>query len=276
MIGQFEYKGIHSSKYGVYFKSITRPLLPPVKPKMVNISGTSGSYDFGDNDYDNVIISIRIAYIPKNPIERKQKSREIAAWLSTDTWGKLILGDETDKFYFARVDGQVNLDALISSGEADITFICQAFAYMTTNTAIDPTWEEANFPWIIDIPWIMSGTYTFSATGPKTFIFDNPGTKEINYRSPQGSQSLIKINGSWTTLNISLNGNTLSFIEAGTGELIIDNVEMEVKLDDINKLSAVDGDIDEFLTLIPGDNTIEINGTGLNVNVTLDFIPMWL
>lgn len=276
MIGQFEYKGTHSNTYGVYFKSIKRPLMPPIKPKIMAIYGTSGSYDFGDNEYDNVEIKIRIAYIPEDIIERKQRARDISSWLSSNNWEKLILGDEPDKYYLARVSGGVDLENLIASGEAEVTFICQPFAYMVTDTATDDTWEQADYPWITDITWIMSDSYTFSATGTKLFTFNNPGTKSINYQSPQGSKSLIKINGSWTTLNLSLNGNTLTYTQPGTGELIIDNLEMEATLNGTNALSAIDGDIEEFLEISPGDNIINISGTGINVEVTVDFAPMWI
>ena len=57
-------------------------------------------------------------------------------------------------------------------------------------------------------------------------------------------------------------------------ERYIDN-EMEVNLR-VNKLSALGGDIDSFLRVIPGKNTIEIDGTGIDVTVTIDFTPMWL
>lgn len=276
MIGSFEYNNIKSRAFDLICKSVKRPLLPSIRPREIIINGKSGVIDYDNDDYDTRPIIMHIAYIGKNYIDLRSKARDIAAWLSLGKWARLIINDEPDKYYFAKVVNEIDLDTLKRSGKADIVFECQPFAYMTTNTSIDPTWEEGDFPWIIDMPWVMVEAYTFSATGLKTFTFNNPGTKEINYRSPQGSQSFIKINGSWTTLNINLNGNTLNYIKAGTGELIIDNVEMEITLNGVNKLSAIDGDIDEFLTLIPGDNTIEINGTGLNVNVTLDFIPMWL
>ena len=94
--------------------------------------------------------------------------------------------------------------------------------------------------------------------------------------SPQGSKFNLIISGNWTTLAISLNGKTIEYTEAGPGTLIIDNVEMEVKLNGLNKLSALDGDIDSFLNIVPGENTIGVSGTGLNITVTIDFIPQWL
>lgn len=263
MIGQFEYKSIHSSIYGVYFKTIKRPLMPPIIPKLVNINGSSGSYDFGDNDYGNVSIEVKIAYIPTSFIERKQRARQIASWLNSTTWEKLIFGDETDKYYLARVNGQVDLDALIAVGEANISFICQPFAYRVVGTYIDDvTWDDG---------------CKFTVTTPGIFEFDNTGTKEINFRSPQGSKFDIRINGSFTTLSLALNGKILNYNQAvASGLVTIDNVNMEVDFNGINKLNVISGDIATFLTTIPGNNILNVTGIGLNVEVIIDFVPMYL
>jgi len=254
MISQFKYKDIDSSTYGVYFRSVVRPLLPQIRTKSININGTSGSYDFGDNEYANIQVRIRIVYIPTNYIERKQKAREIAAWLSSNIWQKLILGDEPDKYYLARVYGQVDLDPLMASGEAEVAFECQPFSYSV---------EESSF--------------SFSTAAATNYSFENLGTRKISYKSPQGSIFIITINGSWTTVSISLNGNALNYTEAVvSGELVIDNIEMEAALGGINKFNALDGDIDTFLSVIPGENVLSVSGTNLNIDVTIDFIPMWL
>lgn len=276
MIGQFEYKGIHSSTYDVYFKSGTRPLMPPMIPKTIS-TGASGAYDFGDNNYSPVKISGKIVFFPTNAIDRKQKAREIAAWLSSSKWERLIFGDETDKFYYARVYEQINLESLITTGEATVTFECQPFAYMVVDTGDDLTWEEADFPWITEIPWIMSEAYTFAVTGNTNCVFENPGTRKTYYKSPQGSKFDIVITGSFTTLTLSLNGNTLNYTEAvASGVVTIDNVNMEVDLGGTNKLSKVTGDLGEFLEVIPGSNTLAVSGTGLNISILVDFTPEWI
>jgi len=136
------------------------------------------------------------------------KAREIAKWLYSSNWGKLILWDEPDKYYLARIYNESNLDSFINLGEAILEFECQPFAYQIIDTDDDLSWEEADFPWITEIPWNMVESYKFKATGPKNFIFHNPGTKEINFKSPQGTKSNIIINGSFTSLSISMNDKT--------------------------------------------------------------------
>ena len=74
-----------------------------------------------------------------------------------------------------------------------------------------------------------------------------------------------------------MNDHTLSFTEAGeAATLVIDNVEMEATKDGTNKFDKLDGDIDTFLSVIPGDNTLSLTGTGLGISVTIQFISMWM
>jgi len=247
-----------------------------MKTRQLDIKSSSGVYDFGGSEYSLRPIILHIAYVGDSFEELRTRAREIAAWLDTETWSKLIINDEPDKYYLARVVSEIDLDTFKKFGEADITFVCQPFAYMVVDTGEDLTWEQADFPWITDIPWIMSEAYTFTATGTKDFIFNNPGTKEINFRSPQGTKSLINVSGTWTTLSLSMNGKALNYNKVGSGELVIDNVEMEIEFNGTNVLSEITGDLAYFLVIKPGDNVISVSGTGLNITVTIDFTPMWL
>ena len=51
---------------------------------------------------------------------------------------------------------------------------------------------------------------------------------------------------------------------------------MEIEKDAVNIFNDVTGDIDSFLTIEPGSNDLIIGGTGVNVDVTLEYIPLWL
>ena len=275
MIGSFEYNNISSDNFNLICKSVNRPLLPAQRPKMVEIQGKSGVFDFGGGDYLTRQIVMHIAYKGNDYAELRQRARDIAAWLSVGRWSRLIINDESDKFYLARIIESIDLETLNRIGEADIVFECQPFAYQVVDSGdLDDTWDGADYPWLINVPWIV--TYNFTATGAKSFTFDNPGTVAIGKDNPQGSKSQIKVVGSWSTLALSLNGKTLTYTTAGSGTLIIDNVYLEVSLNGSNKLSVMSGDLDSFLPITVGDNTIQVSGTGLNVNVTIDFTPAWL
>jgi phage-related protein len=133
-------------------------------------------------------------------------------------------------------------------------FDCQPFAYSVTE-------ETPHFHVPGDTP-----PYTFT----------NPGTRVINYRSPQGSKFKIEVSGSWTTLVFTLNGSTLNYNEAGNGTLVLDNIEMEAAMGGVNKYGVLSGAIDTFLKILPGANTLTVGGTGLAITVTVQYIPLWL
>lgn len=254
MVGSFSFNAVESSTFNLVCKSVKRPLLPAAKLNRTEIVSASGTYDFGESEYSLRPVIMRIAYIGTSYEELRTRARQIAAWLSTKTWAKLIINDEPDKYYLAKVTGEIDLQNLWESGTADIAFDCQPFAYSVAESevAINPA---------------TAGDH----------VFNNPGTREINFKSPQGSKSLITINGSWTTLSLTMNGATLSYLFAGVNsELIINNADMEVTKDGLNIFNNMTGDIDEFFSIIPGDNTLTVSGSGLNITITIKFIPMWM
>ncbi len=254
MIGAFSFNGIESSSFNLVCKSIKRPLLPEAKLKRVELPGSSGAYDFEDHEYALRSLTMRITYEGTSFEELRSRARSIAAWLSTSKWEQLIINDEPDKYYLAKVTPEIDLSTTLEAGEAEIVFDCQPFAYS-----------------------VNESEFSFAATTLTNYEFLNPGTRLINYRSPYGSKFVIEIAGSWSTLSLSLNGSTLTYNEAGSAAtLIIDNVEMEAYVGLVNKFNSLDGDIDTFLSVIAGTNTLTVNGTGLNVTVTINFIPMWI
>lgn len=279
IVGTFEYGDIHSSVYNLACKSVDTPILPALKARMVEIYGKHGVIDYGGNNYGTRKITRHIAYIGDSYTELRIRARDIAVWLTSTDWKQLRFDDEPDKYYLARIYDQIGLETFFELGEADITFECQPFAYMILATGDNPTWDEATFKWETNVPWGMADAYTFPATGQTSFIFEHLGTQEVNTESPQGSKFDITVVGTWSNdLNLTLNGKTLEFTEAvaTSKTLVIKNVDMEVTLEGVNALNSLDGDLDSFLNVIPGQNTIEIDATSLNVTVILDFTPMWL
>jgi len=253
MIGAFNFNNVESSYYSLVCKSIKRPLLPAVKVRRIDPVGVSGVYDFDDNEHSMRNLTMRIAYIGTSYEELRTRARSIAAWLSVGSWCRLIINDEPDKYYLAKVTDEIELESLWGSGTANITFDCQPFAYSVTEES-----EEV----------------VLAASG--TLVFINPGTRIINSRSPQGSKFKMIVDGSWTTLALTLNGKTLTYTGAGTGVLTIDNIELEADLGGVNKYGSLTGATDTFLHVIPGENTLSITGTGLTATVTVEYIPLWL
>lgn len=246
MVGSFKFNNIESSTFDLICKSVKRPLLPAAKVRRVETENSSGAYDVDDEsvDYDLRPLTMKIQYAGTSYEELRTRARSIAAWLSCRIWAPLVIHDEDDKYYLAKVTSEIDLNTLWESGSADIVFDCQPFAYSTTEV---------------------------TATGVGNVTFTNPGTREINYKSPPGSKFLIKVTGSWASLVFTMNGRTLTYTEAGNGTLIIDNIKMEAMLGTVNKFYALEDDYDTFLEIKPGSNTLNVVGA----TAVVEFIPMW-
>lgn len=277
MIG-FSFRGRHSSTLNIGVRSVDRSLRPAKRDNSFNISGQHGSPFSGEELYENRPIKMILALINnENWSELRGNAREVAEWLSGE--GKLIFDDEPDKYYYATIKEYVGIEQihLLPVGGVEISFEAYPFAYwILTTKELDLTWDEADIPWNIDMAWDSSNFYNFQTTGAKTHVFDNPGTQAIDFRSPEEGLSTIKIEGSWSTITVTLNGEAITYNKAGTGTLIIDNINMEVLINGVNGLKDTIGSIDTFLTIKPGPNSISVSGTDLNVEVTIDFKPQWL
>lgn len=254
MIGSFTLNGTDSEDFSIVAKSVKRPLLPAMKVKRVDINGLSGAYDFDDDEYSLRKITMKIQFIGTSFAELRSRARTIAAWLATTTWQQLIINDETDKYYLVKITSEIDLKSLFELGTADVSFDCQPFAFSVT--------EETE-------------NWTFT-TGDAVY-FTNPGTRRINYKSPEGSKSLLTITGSFSALTVTMGGKTLTFADPISSETItIDSIEMEIEKDSVNIFNDVTGAIDTFFTIVPGSNALIIGGSAINVDITLEYIPLWM
>lgn len=254
MIGSFNFNGLESDIFGLICKSVSRPLLPSVKVNRIELQGMSGASDFNSDEYDLRKVVLGIIYVGDDYFELRERAREISAWLSTGDWRRLILNDEPDKYYLAKITKEINLKSVWESGRADLEFECQPFAYSLDEKIVNAT-----------------------CNGSLNLQFDNEGTRKINYRSPFGSKFLMTLTGSWTNLSISLNGVTLTYNKPASSEtLIIDNYELEVSQNGSNTFLNLGGDIDQFFEIIPGTNNLLVSGVGVNATVTITYIPLWI
>ena len=63
MIGNFEFNNINSTDYNLVCKSVNRPILPTLRPRMTEVYGKSGLIDYGGGDYVTKQITMHIGYI---------------------------------------------------------------------------------------------------------------------------------------------------------------------------------------------------------------------
>ena len=103
------------------------------------------------------------------------------------------------------------------------------------------------------------------------------GNAKLGLGAEQGAKFDIIVSGTFTTFSITINGKTLIYTETVTAQTItIDNVNATCKNVTVNKMSNLTGDVTEFLTLLPGYNTVTYHKEGGSVDFTFDFRAQYI
>lgn len=159
--------GISSREVGLCCKT-HRPVLPPLTPSLEAISGVDGSYDYGNNVYEDRTIDVDFyTYAPTFEAFR-YSIRDIAKWLSRK--GRIVFTDEPDKYYIGRVYVSPMLDqSVISAGRFTASFLCEPFAY----GAADSFGKTDNLT--MELPVDYKGTHSACCK----IIIRNTGTTPI-------------------------------------------------------------------------------------------------
>lgn len=278
IIIRFKYGDNWCDEFNIIPKSINRPLLPVMVPRFLEMYGKDGIFDYGENRVSTRIISIECSVSANNINDLRLKAREIATWLYNDQPAKLIFEDEAMKYYYARVYSQIDFENITRHGKFSIEFECQPWAFFiySTQELDDITWNDAEFPWEdAEFPWDGSDSYIATGiTSETNLTFYNPGTKITDCKSSQGAKSIFTLSGNADEIVLTLNGKSLTFTDLDSFTLIIDMIEMTATIAGSNQLHKMSGDLDTFLPINPGENTLNINGTNLNLStLSIDFIP---
>lgn len=122
----FSFKGVHSSKFGIYTQDQSRTLLPPKREGKITIPGRSGYYDDVGAVYNERAESVLCSFVCPEGKTVPEVCREIAYWLSGS--GRLIFDREPDKYYLARLSGGPPMSQHLKYGEFTITW-----SYLTGN-----------------------------------------------------------------------------------------------------------------------------------------------
>ena len=213
------------------FEGLCVTSLPPItKPSMrteeIKIDGKDGS-TFRDLGYSTYKKTIEIAKIGNVNIEN------LKSWL--DGEGRLVLSNESDKYYNAKIIDNIDYSRLMLYDKDKITFVVQPYKYSTTETK-----------------------QTFNITNETSIAITNSGNCK--------SKPKITIYGSGT-INLSLNGTQIFVITLGEeGNITIDVDKMEAYKEGILKNRLVTGNYDNFC-LSTGSNTIAFTGTVTKIEI---------
>jgi predicted phage tail component-like protein len=122
---------------------LTYSILPSIDHKTEKVYGRAGSYDFGI-ELGERKIEAEVMIIADNQNDIIVKAREFSQWLFYKDLQSLIILDEPDKEYQARLTGDTDISELYRTGKATLTFICPSpYAESLIERSID--WSPIDY-----------------------------------------------------------------------------------------------------------------------------------
>lgn len=120
----FIWNGISSNDMNIVVSELPPISKPEEKVEKITIPGRSGYLTVCDGAYSSYLKSVEF-----HIIHEKENLDRVKRWLSGS--GKVIFGNEPDKFYYARIINQIDLNQVIPIlHKAIVIFDCQPFGYL--------------------------------------------------------------------------------------------------------------------------------------------------
>lgn len=264
----FSYNGQHSSNFGLICKTVDIPLIPTKRRQTEYIQGRDGAYIFDSEGFEEKEIIIKCTFVADISFDaRRYYARQIAKWLSAES-GDLILDSEADKKYKARIDNSIAMTFDSSLDTFTISFKCYPIAFSIFENIENLTWDEAAMIWsFADMTWdIIDIEKSFTVTGATTIIVQNLGTYEV--------LPLIKLSGTATSITLTDdagNSFTYSGLTSGTDIYIDCNNKLVYSISNNKKVNQRSNFSGDYLKLLSGENTINVSGNSMNVNIEFDY-----
>lgn len=121
-------------KTGVYVTEKKRPYWAPRQRSLLEIEGMDGAY-LNDTKKGVLIITAKIMLSAESPYLLRRLAEEVAEWFDTKKAVPLQFDDETERTYYAVVEGALDPDEMVTIGFVDIIFLCtDPYKYGVTRT----------------------------------------------------------------------------------------------------------------------------------------------
>lgn len=257
----FIFNGVKSTDKNVVLKSYRPIFLPQRNVDYESIPGRHGSLEFDDGTYQDIVIEAECAILGSDELEVMSNAYLAKLWLSQKGW--LSFWDDPQRLYIGRIMNQIPLDQQTAWGDVRLLFRCEPFAYKINS-------PQAGFVPSLSIP-IAEQITAENASG--SFTITSPRTIEIANNGAFETEPYFRIEGSFTTLAL---GDLIINRPLSSGVLYVDNENIEVYTIEagsrVNYLPQTSG---KPIKLVPGNNTININGTNLNFTLYYLVIERW-
>lgn len=211
---------------------VDSPILPPIEQKILTVPDRVGGFHIGRLKGTRTE-TIKITVLADSQEELAAKKRILANWLDTDTPQRFLYSYELQMEYLAILDGETNLDKIVTDGETTLTFVIpEPVALGTTRTAnldsasnvITYSGTERGFP-------VFTVTFTQASTNFDLTHFET--------------------------------GNRVYLVRsfAVNDRLVIDNRNGKVTLNGVLGMEYL-SIISDYIYLNPGTNTINVTPNG--------------
>lgn len=240
------------------------PLTPSFSRKTYSIPGREGVIPFG------IEIKEKEFSYPLIIMERfhfdMQKKFEKFIGFFFDKYGqprqiKMIRDYDPGKFYYVELAQQITPDRLPEDGKFVLPLVAynpRAYSVMKSNDKI--TWGS-KIPFVTPITFGHKPT-EYNVFGHTTLKVNNIGSLVV--------RPVIEIFGKAKSLTLRINGALFTFGDLTNGIVMIDAENYTVLKNGQNYLYEMKGNL-EMVELNPGENEVEIGGTDLAVQLTINF-----
>lgn len=218
------WKGVNSNTItGLLIQELPSISKPPMKYNTIQVDGRDGDIveELGYGSYEKTLLI---------GLTRNFDINQVIKYFSGS--GNLILSNESDKYYKAKILEQIDYERLLRFRTATITFLVEPYKYKVSESEVDVT-----------------------ITNQESVSVTNAGL--------ENSRPIITLYGSGT-VTFTLNGLDVFNIDIDDGNVTIDSKEQNAYKGATLKNRNMTG---EFPLLSPGSNTITWTGTLTRIKV---------
>lgn len=254
--------GVSIKEYGLVCQpGHEHPLTAVIENKTLAIPGKAGLYYFG-SELRERNISLPLVLIERNKTRQQHKLREFISILFDDFGTpkdlKLVFDYLPDIYYKVRCSNQIIPELLLNTGSFDLALTAYDPYGYSVVYADEVRWGSKDITFMSHYKLGHPGSDGLKTiTAPTTFNIYTDGI---------ANKPIIEISGSATNLNISANGYNIALPTFNNVTWIIDCEKYSVLKNGLNEFGAVS--LREFL-MLPGDNQVNISGSGINVTMRI-------
>lgn len=263
----FNFKGIHSSEFGVSVKTKSRPIRPSGRTVLKSVPFRDGSYDFSSSNpygrefYNDRSFSVALSVCADNMTLMQRKLNSLSKWLCGK--GELIFDDMPFVKWRAMV-----IDEIIYVPEHDgrkAVFEVNFNAGPFSECVFDTNGPHIGVDYIVldeNIPIGIDEVYTYTISGRGDISIMNVGDRPM--------MPVIDITGDAGSVVLEMNGKLLAFNASGAVRVDFDRQCVE-STDGMVKVTG------EFFEFGEGENVLHIeNSNTAMLTVKVNYTPKFM